>query len=343
VNRLVYGQRDEPYSVVSQLAKQLETTAAPDAVAAAIVYTLGPALKLPYVAIVLTANDQRLAQFAQPARSNPPTRSEVVVFPLRYQSELLGELQVMPSTGERLSRNHSLLLDNVARQASIAIHAARATADLQQSRERIVTAREEERRRLRRDLHDGLGPTLSSLYQRIDAASNLLAHDPATATRLLNDTKAQMKAVVADIRRLVYSLRPPVLDELGLLAAIREECDRLLAGRPTLALELTLPPALPPLPAATEVAAYCIVIEAVTNVIKHAHASQCSIQVDLAPPRLGLSICDNGVGVPPDARSGVGFQSMRERAAELGGWVTITPQEPHGTLVQAQLPLHVAR
>jgi two-component system NarL family sensor kinase len=221
--------------------------------------------------------------------------------------------------------------------------AARATADLQQSRERLVNAREEERRRLRRDLHDRLGPTLASLYQRIDTASYLIASNPAAATKLLDNTKTQMKAVVGDIRRLVYSLRPPVLDELGLLAAIREECDRLLGGARAPRLELALPPALPPLPAATEVAVYHIVIEAVANVVKHSQAQLCRIQITLDARRLNVSIRDNGIGIMSSIRSGVGFQSMRERASELGGWVNIAPQQPSGTIVEAELPLHGSR
>jgi signal transduction histidine kinase len=122
------------------------------------------------------------------------------------------------------------LLDDLARQVGIATHAVRLTADLQHSRERLVTAREEERRRLRRDLHDGLGPTLASFTLKLDAARNLLEREPATTNALLADLKAQAQAAIANIRRVVYDLRPPALDELGLVTALREQAAQYSVG-----------------------------------------------------------------------------------------------------------------
>ena len=209
--------------------------------------------------------------------------------------------------------------------------------EIQHARERIVGAREEERRRLRRDLHDGLGPTLASLFQRLDTVQTLVPRDPQSASALLVDLKSQMRMVIADIRRLVYELRPPTLDEFGLLGAIREYVAR-LQGTNSLQLRVQGPDVLPPLPAAVEVAAYRIALESLTNIIRHAQASECCVHLSLSDA-LYLEVEDNGVGIPPANRAGVGLRSMRERAAELGGTLVVESAPAGGTRILAQLPL----
>jgi signal transduction histidine kinase len=213
----------------------------------------------------------------------------------------------------------------------------RLTADLQHSRERLVTAREEERRRIRRDLHDGLGPALASLTLKLDAARNLLARDPATAEALLLELKTQTQTAIADIRRLVYGLRPPALDELGLVSAIREHAARNVSAD-SLRVSVEAPESLPPLPAAVEVAAYRIALEALTNVARHAQAKNCTVALTIKED-LRLEISDDGVGLPPGHRLGVGLTSMRERAEELGGTCIIERRAASGTRVSATLPL----
>jgi signal transduction histidine kinase len=215
--------------------------------------------------------------------------------------------------------------------------------------------REEERRRLRRDLHDGLGPTLAGLAFGLDGARGLLTEEQRDADRLLAELKAQTQAAVSDIRRLVYDLRPPALDDLGLISAIREQAARhgLLADRQQygtggavhdsgLVFSVETPEQLPPLSAAIEVACYRIALEAMTNVARHAKARSCrvSISVDDLGQVLELEISDDGVGMPKDRRAGVGMNSMRERAAELGGTCTVsTATSSGGTSVLARLPL----
>jgi signal transduction histidine kinase len=246
--------------------------------------------------------------------------------------------------GESFSSADRRLLDDLAREAGVAVHAVRLTtnlqkmtADLQHSRERLVTTREEERRRLRRDLHDGLGPTLASLSQLIDTARVLVARDPDAAVTLLGDVKDQIKLTITDIRRLVYALRPPVLDELGLVSAIGEHIGRY--NQPNgLQVSINAPDHLPLLPAAVEVAAYHIALEALTNVARHANAQTCCIRLSLESG-LCLEITDDGDGLPADFHTGVGLTSMRERAAELGGEFKIEPGTTHGTRVWARLPL----
>jgi len=345
VNRLMYGERDDPYAVLSRLGQRLESTLAADTVLLTVVETVREALKLPYAAIVL--NDERSthndAHDEIVAASGTPV-AVPVVWPLVYQQDRVGQLLLAPrAVGEAFSSADRRLLDDLARQAGIAVHAVRLTHDLQQSRERLVTAREEERRRLRRDLHDGLGPTLASLTMKLDVAQAVVVDDPTSGVELLGEIRAQMKDTIGDVRRLVYALRPPVLDHFGLIAALREHA---LQHTPTAAhhagapVQVTIdaPDHVPPLPAAVEVAAYYIVVEAITNVVRHAHAHRCRVRVRVTDT-LDLDIVDDGIGVPAQVPSGVGLQSMRERAAELGGVWTIEPAPTGGTRVWAQLPL----
>ena len=205
------------------------------------------------------------------------------------------------------------------------------------ARERLVAAREEERRRLRRDLHDGLGPALAGAALKVEAAENLLQIDAEAASRLLGDARAEIQDAVADVRRLVYALRPPALDELGLVGALREQAERLEVGE-RVRVEVDAPGRLDGLPAAVEVAAYRIALEAMTNVARHADAQACRVRISVNGV-LELEITDDGHGLPSDYRTGVGISSMRERAEELGGTCGIERLDGHGTRVRARLPL----
>ena len=244
-------------------------------------------------------------------------------------------------SGEPFGLADRRLLEDLARQAAAAVHAVRLTADLQRSRQRLVSAREEERRRLRRDLHDGLGPTLAALGLKLETARSRLSGDPR-ADALLADLAERTQRAVSDIRQLVYALRPPALDELGLLGALRQVASA--AGAPAShgsGVGLEMPDRLPPLPAAVEVATYRVAQEALTNVVRHSRARACTIRLQVAGAALRLSIEDDGCGLPANHRAGVGLASMRERAEELGGTFDIEPRPGGGTCVQVVLPLHV--
>ncbi len=344
VNRLMYGERDDPYAVLSRLGQRLEATLAPEAVLPTIVETVKESLNLPYAAIALKHADADA--FAVAAASGTPV-SDTLRLPLVYRNETVGQLLLAPrAPGETFSPADRRLLDDLAREAGVAVHAVRLTTDLQRltmdlqrSRERLVTTREEERRRLRGDLHDGLGPTLASLAQRLDTARVLVPRDPDAAVALLGDLQAQVKTTIAEIRQLVYALRPPALDELGLVSALREHAAYYNEAN-GLCVSMEAPEPLPPLPAAVEVAAYCIVLEALTNVARHAHARTCHIRLELREAQgLYLEVTDNGGGLPNDYHAGVGLTSMRERAMELGGECRIEPGPTHGIRVVARLPL----
>ncbi len=344
VNRLLFGQRSEPYAVITTLGRQLENVSAPNGVFAAIVETIGQTLKLPYVAITTADEARLLAAFPAGADRSSPS-AKLLHLPLNYQNQLVGVLLVAPRYGEeRFSDVEYKLLSDLARQTGIAVYAARITADVQRSRERIVLAREEERRRLRRDLHDGLGPHLASQTLTLDVIAKLMRSDSDQAATLLLVVREQMQQAVSDIRDLIYGLRPPVLDDLGLYGAVEEFANRVQQhGMPRVTLHLA--PALVPLPAAVEVAAYRIFQEALNNVVKHAQASLCEIRLETKwedaakDAYLLLDVIDNGIGIASQRLSGVGLQSMRERSEELGGQLVIEAAAGGGTRIQALLPL----
>ncbi len=336
VNRLMYGDRDDPATVLTRLSQRLDSALAPDSVLQTIVETLAQTLKLPYAAISLLGDDAPAPRFA--TRPNLPP-SELLHLPLTYQTERVGELTLAPrAAGESFSPADLKLIHLIAQQAGVAAYTLRLHNDLQKSRERLVTAQEEERRRLRRDLHDGVGPTLASLSQRLDAAADLMDSDPQKSRQLLKDLKGQVKETIAEIRRLVYALRPPVLDEFGLVSAIREHTAP-YGGPNGLQLVFRVTEPLPALPAAVEVAAYRIALEAFTNVVRHAQATRCEIEIKIENQHLMLEIFDNGKGLPQERRAGVGFASMRERAEELGGECVIENVPAGGVTVRAKLPI----
>ncbi len=272
--------------------------------------------------------------------------------PLTYQGETIGRLHLSPRPGTGgFSPGDRRLLTDLARHAGVAARAVSLhertvrlhqdaldlAADLQRSRERLVTTREEERRRLRRDLHDGLGPQLASLTLTVETARRLLPRDPATADTLLLDVARHAQAAIADIRRLIYDLRPPALDDLGLLPALEELAARY--GQSGLRIEISAAEHLRPLPAAVEVAAYRIAQEALSNTVRHAEACTCKVRLTIEEGYLSVEVADDGRGLPEKTRAGVGLASMRERAEELGGTCIVESPPQGGTRVLARLPL----
>jgi two-component system, NarL family, sensor kinase len=229
----------------------------------------------------------------------------------------------------------------VAVPLAVAVHATGLSTQLQASRERLVAAREEERRRIRRDLHDGLGPTLTGVAFSADAVANLLDSDPERARGLLSALRADTRTAITDVRRLVDDLRPPALDELGLVGALRERAAglSLRADGAPVRVRLDVPGELPALPAAVEVAAYRIATEALTNVVRHSKASSAVLTLRCGP---GFVVEVSDDGLPNGAwRPGIGLQAMRERAAELGGRFEAGPSAAGGR-VRASFPVEIA-
>ena len=334
VNRLLHGQRDEPYAAISQLGRRLGDAIEPAQVLPVMAETIADALRLPYVAVELEGRSA-----APAAAHGTPAAGIALLLPLVHAGERVGTLVLgARAHGEALSAADRRLLEDFARRASAAASAVALSVEVQRSRERLVTAREEERRRLRGDLHDGLGPTLAGAVLTIDAARRVLASDPEAADALLDRAAASVEGTVADVRRVVYALRPPALDQLGLAGALRQQATTLSAGDPQLTCDVYAPDPMPPLPAAVEVAAFRIAQEALTNVARHASARRAAgtITVDDA---LELEVRDDGCGLPKHHHHGVGLTSMRERATELGGTFALNGAPDGGTLVHVHLPL----
>jgi signal transduction histidine kinase len=335
VNHWMYGERDDPYAVLTQLAGTLENIPSTNDVLPTIARTIGQTLKIPYVAFQLDQNGEEKI-----SASFGTQMDELLSFPLMYQREIIGTLQLARrAPGEELSAADLRLIENIARQAGAAAQTVRLNTELIRSRAQIVNEREEERLRIRRDLHDELGPILASQVFKLAAARQVVRPQPEKAERLLDEIAQQSQQTVSEIRRLVHGLRPPVLDQLGLVEAVRD-LTRYQAGE--MAYDITAPAeGLPPLAPAVEVNAYRIVLEALNNVTRHAHASHCFVGFSIEPNVLALQIRDDGMGLPAEYRAGVGLRSMRARAEEIGGQFSFDAVDPHGTCIVARLPLSI--
>ncbi|TNM40441.1 sensor histidine kinase [Nocardioides albidus] len=329
VRRVMLGERGNRYDAVAGLASTLENTDDTTEQLAAVARAVASAFAVPFVSVeVDRGHGERLVTTVgeRPA--------DVRTLPITYRDATIGRL-VLPARGlrSRLTVRDEELLGDLVRQAATAARTGQLAEEVQRSRETLVTAREEERRRIRRDLHDGFGPALSGIVFQLEAARMTVERDPARARSQLETVSAQVQEVVADVRRLVHELRPPALDDRGLVGALRQQAEHLAVP-----LDVTAPEDLR-LPAAVEVAAYRIAGEALTNVARHAEATRASLLVEAADDALVLEVIDDGCGIPVDRAAGVGLSSLRERAAELGGTTTITSPPGGGTVVRARLPL----
>ena len=342
VNRLIYGERDDPIEALSRLGKQMEVALPSDQVLPALVKIIAQTLKLPYVGIT---------QRGRPDISFGQETENSMSFPFTFQEEITGVLLASPrSPSESFSSAEMQLLQNLARQAGVVVRNAQLTADLQRSRQNLVSAREEERHRLRRDLHDGIGPTMAGLTLKLDAARDLVSSNLKSgnkeelreAIQLLSELKVQTQETVQNIRHIVHTLRPPSLDVLGLIPALRAHFGQVATPRSLNIQMTTAPESFPPLSAAVEVAMYRIILEAVTNVINHAQAQNCEISLNLENGNLKMNIRDDGIGLPQERKHGIGLDSMRERAEELGGWLELS-SSLQGTHVCAEIPVAPVR
>jgi two-component system, NarL family, sensor kinase len=341
IDRAFYGDRRDPVRAVSLVGERLAGTGAAGSGAAGlagVLEALCGSLRLPYAAV-------RFGTAEATAYGAAPDMLECTS--LTYDGNQVGELVVGLRSGERrLSPPDIAVLELLAGPLAVALHATALSAALQESRVSIVAAREEERRRLRRDLHDGLGPVLTGIAFKADAARNTLHATPARASSLLAELRGDATVAISDIRRLVYGLRPPALDDLGLIGSLRQQSAR-LAQRPdggSIAVQISAPPDLPPLPAAVEVNAYRIITEAMTNAARHSGASAIEVRLALADgDRLRIDVSDDGAVSASSWQPGFGLISMRERAAELGGSCQAGPDPRGGGRVIASLPLGVSR
>jgi signal transduction histidine kinase len=325
VHRVVYGRWREPYEVLSSLATHLEAAADVDRLLEAAVEQVSTELDLERVSV-------RDASGAVVAGATERANHSI---PLQAYNATVGVLS-FARPERQLSESEQRLVRDLAVHLGGTMHARSLLEDLQRTRERLVLAREEERRRLRRDLHDGIGPALAGLTLKAETARALLSKDAEAAAHQLSELSEEIRATVIDVRRVVEGLRPPALDELGLIGACRQAVDRLTRTSGVRA-DVQSSTDLAALPAAVEVAAFRIVLEAVTNIVKHAGARRCQVSLTRQGSALVVSIIDDGSGFVDGSGAGHGLSTMRERAEELGGTISVLPDDP-GLRVEAILP-----
>lgn len=332
VQAWVLGSRGNRYDVVAGLAASLESIDDGPAQIGAVAQAVADAFGVDYVSVEVDRSGGERLTATRGVR--PP---EVRTLPITYRDTVVGRL-VLPARGlrSRLSAKDESLLGDMIRQAATAARTSSLAEDLQASRERLVNAREEERRRIRRDLHDGLGPSLAGIVYQLETARLLVADQPERVDAMLGQVGGQVQDTVADIRRLVHELRPPALDDRGLVGAIRQ-----LAETQPIPIEVDAPD-VGSMSAAVEVAAYRIVAESLTNVVRHADAGSARVRLERTDVDLVVEIADDGVGIGEDVQAGVGLLSIRERAAELGGRTDVECPPSGGTVVRAVLPLGAA-
>jgi two-component system, NarL family, sensor kinase len=264
------------------------------------------------------------------------------VMPLYAGKVHVGQLSLAVRPGlEPLGRADEQLLDALGNVLASSAYNLGLQQALRKALAKAVTAREEERRHIRREIHDGIGPLLAAALLRTETAMDL---PPGCASQAesLQKLHALQQTALTDVRSLVEGLRPPALDHGGLLAALQQhaELSAVMGGQgpPTVTFEVTGD--LSVLPAAVEVAAYRIAQEAISNATKHAGAQRITVQVTRTENGLTFEVDDDGIGVAADTNhSGVGLASMTERATELGGWCTNEHSPTGGTRVKAWLPI----
>ena len=335
VRRLLFGGRQDRYGAVSTLAARLEAAGTVEEQLPTLASVVAQTFKVPFVRVEVFVPDGRTV-----AATHGVLATEVQDLDIAYHGERVGRL-VLPRRGLRsmLSRRDQDLLLDLVRQAAIAIRTSLLAVALQDSRERLVLAREDDRRRIRRDLHDGLGPALGGVALRLEAAGSVIDTDPEGARELVRLARTDVREALDDVRRLVNGLRPPALDDLGLVGALEQQADRTRFELPV----DVLAEGVRTLPAAVEVAAYRIVSEALTNVVRHAGASAVQVRLVAGETALQVWVRDDGSGIGEDVSAGVGLLSMRERAEELGGQCEVSCPATGGTLVWAMLPLGETR
>jgi signal transduction histidine kinase len=328
IDRAFYGSRGDPVGTATRLGAQLETDDGLDGV----LERARDALRLP--AITLSRDGRTIASAGQ---QQPDGRQ--VTIPLSYRGVTVGELRVALRRGETvLHQADQRVLALLATPLAITLHSVDLAEQIQLSRSAIVSAREEERVRLHRELHDGLGPLLTGAAFRADAVHNVLRTEPDRADILLSQVRAEIRQALGDVRRVVYGLRPLELEELGLIAAVRQRVNVASNGDgEPLSVHVDAPDELPDLSPAVEVAAYRIAVEAVTNVARHSRGANCMVRLR-AGDLLTIEVTDDGLSGEKSWKPGVGIRSIVERAEELGGCASAVPTETGGR-VFAQLPL----
>jgi two-component system, NarL family, sensor kinase len=328
INRAFYGTRSDPARTAWQIGEGLRH----DDDLPGVLEQTRLALRLPWISLRAEPAGNQIAMAGE--HQETPTAE----LPLTYRDEQVGTLVVGLRRGERdLHDADRRTLELIATPLAVALHATALSGQVQQARTMTVEAAAAERVRLQRELHDGVGPILTSAAFQADAASNLIHSDPDGAERLLDEIRTELRGAIDDVRRVVYGLRPIELDNAGLVGAIRQRLAGLPAGEAgQIRVEIEHPDQLPALSPAVELAAYRIASEAINNALTHSEGRRCLVKIT-ANGTLAVTVRDDGR--PPSSWTpGVGLRSILERAEELGGTAAAGPTGD-GWEVRARLPL----
>ncbi|MHB1139536.1 MAG: sensor histidine kinase, partial [Microthrixaceae bacterium] len=333
VDHLVHGEAAEPMSVVRRVGRRVGRAVAPEELLDDAVNAVRSSLQLGGVEIVMHHGGAQEVL----ASSGDVHAREGTEVALLIQGREDCRMVVVPRQGERLDSRTTRSLQELAPIVAVAVQLSATAAELSASRARLTEARDEERRRLRRELHDSLGPALAGIGLALQASRNLLGRDPATAGDLLDLMVQETDQRVQEVRRMARELLPPTLEGEGLVPALMELAALHRANGMAVEVEVD---ELDDVPSATATAAYAIASEAMRNVVRHAAASSCSIRLDdEGGSALVLIVTDDGLGIGEDTTPGVGLVSMREWAEGAGGSFELAAATPRGTRITARIPV----
>lgn len=326
VDRLIYGERDDPMRAVLRMADDVAMSADPDELLPTVLATVMRAVRAPG-AVIEGTDGRPVAVCGVPALSDE--------LPLLIGGTVVGVLKVSRrSPSEPYGERDRLLLTALAQQVAIVVRAQELAEALEAERDRVLNATAAERSRLRRDLHDGLGPSLSGLGLGLEAVQSALTHDdPATAATLLQRLHEETGTAVTEVRRILDDLRPNVLDDVGLIPALRRQAEA-ASNEVQVAMELG---AVDGLSSELETVVYRIAQEALNNAVRHASAERITLRLATSDGRIALEVADDGAGFAGPRAGGLGLGSMKHRANAVGGTLTITSGSS-GTTVRADLP-----
>lgn len=325
VGRFLYGDRGQPYEAIQQLAKRTHDASNVETVLCELAATVGASLRVPWVHVEVEGCTVDIGAKPQVADERST--------PLLSGDRTIGTIAVAAPAGRAWRDDDGALLADLGRHGGVAVQAVLLAEAVLASRQRIVLAREEERRRIRRDLHDELGPTMASITMQLGALPTMVDSDPEGLSAQLTRLERVAQRSLDDVRRIARELRPPALDEVGLAAGLQQLAEGLGLSLSAEDVEL------PQLPAAVEVAAYRIAAEALTNIARHSGTTHAELSLALQGGSIVLEVRDSGGGFNGSRGVGVGILAMRERAEELGGSLSLASAPGDGVTVTATLPL----
>jgi len=342
-DRLVYGRRASPYEVLSEFAGRIAGTYSTEEVLPRMARMLAEATGAERAEVWLRSGGAERLEAAWPPAAEPAgARADRAAaegpdgrshdFAVEHQGERLGALRVTCSPREPLTPAGDRLVRDVAAQAGLVLRNVGLIDDLRASRQRLVSAADQARRGLERDLHDGAQQQLVALRISLGLARQVLADSPAEAAELLTQTEQQAGEALAEMRDLAHGIYPPLLADLGLGAALQAQARK--AGIPV-AIEAEVGR----YPQDVEAAVYFCALEALQNVAKYARASQAWVTLGQDGPYLVFTVADDGTGFDrATTPAGTGLQGIADRLAALGGTVGVDSAPGHGTRVTGRVP-----